>query len=190
MEEAVLPTFGNLAVLNIGDCDNDGKNEIHAGSVFVEQGKDFMSWVFKYGWESNPPSQNNQHNDQIATTTMATGSLRVTVKSNLLGKSLGGACIAAWNLDTKVWYDIQPYEPGVHRRSKLPAGDYTLRVVVERYKIQETTVTIIDGQETDYTFSLQLASMPRNKPYINTPFLQFLEQYPILYQLLERLLKL
>ncbi|GAG87435.1 unnamed protein product, partial [marine sediment metagenome] len=33
-------------------------------------------------------------------------------------------------------------------------------------------------------------SMPRNKPYINTPFLKFLEQYPILYQLLLRFLRL
>jgi hypothetical protein len=51
VEEAVLPTFGDLAVLNIGDCDNDGKNEIHAGSVIVESGEDFMAWIFKYGWE-------------------------------------------------------------------------------------------------------------------------------------------
>jgi len=52
VEEAVLPTFGDLAVLNIGDCDNDGKNEIHAGSVIVESGEDFMAWIFKYGWGS------------------------------------------------------------------------------------------------------------------------------------------
>jgi len=52
VEETVLPTFGDLAVLNIGDCDNDGKNEIHAGSVMVESGEDFMAWVFKYGWGS------------------------------------------------------------------------------------------------------------------------------------------
>ena len=50
VEEAVLPTFGDLAVLNIGDCDNDGKNEIHAGSVIVDIGEDFMAWIFKYGW--------------------------------------------------------------------------------------------------------------------------------------------
>ena len=35
----------------IGDCDNNGKNEINAGSVIVEDNEDFMSWVFKYGWE-------------------------------------------------------------------------------------------------------------------------------------------
>ncbi len=52
VEEAVLPTFGDLAVVVIGDCDNDGKNEIHAGSVAVGQNQDFMAWVFKYGWES------------------------------------------------------------------------------------------------------------------------------------------
>ena len=53
-EEAIIDeTFGHLAVLSIGDCDNDGKNEINAGSVIVEEGEDFMSWVFKYGWEEN-----------------------------------------------------------------------------------------------------------------------------------------
>ena len=54
VEEAVInETFGDLAVLNIGDCDNDGKNEIHAGSVIVDDGQDFMSWIFKYGWNTN-----------------------------------------------------------------------------------------------------------------------------------------
>ena len=50
VEEAVLPTWGNLAVTNIGDCDNDGKNEINVGSVTVYHGEDFMEWIFKYGW--------------------------------------------------------------------------------------------------------------------------------------------
>ena len=54
VEEAVIDeTFGALAVVSIGDCDNDGKNEINAGSVWVGHGQDFMSWVFKYGWGSN-----------------------------------------------------------------------------------------------------------------------------------------
>jgi len=53
-EEALIDeTFGHLAVLSIGDCDNDGKNEINAGSVIVDDGEDFMSWVFKYGWEES-----------------------------------------------------------------------------------------------------------------------------------------
>ncbi len=33
-------------------------------------------------------------------------------------------------------------------------------------------------------------SMPKNKPYLNTPFLNFLESHPLIYQLLQRLLKL
>ena len=52
VEEAVLPTWGGLAVTSIGDCDNDGKNEINVGSVWIDHGQDFMSWVFKYGWDS------------------------------------------------------------------------------------------------------------------------------------------
>jgi len=51
-EEAVIDeTYGDLAVLNIGDCDNDGKNEINVAPVFVDEGMDYISWIFKYGWE-------------------------------------------------------------------------------------------------------------------------------------------
>jgi hypothetical protein len=50
-EEAVLPTWGGLAVTCIGDCDNDGKNEINVGSVWIDHGEDYMEWVFKYKWE-------------------------------------------------------------------------------------------------------------------------------------------
>jgi hypothetical protein len=52
VEEAVLPTFGWMAVVCIGDCDNDGRNEINAGNVQVENGQNFTEWVFKYGLET------------------------------------------------------------------------------------------------------------------------------------------
>jgi len=52
VEEAVLPTFGWMAVVCIGDCDNDGKNEINAGNVDVGSGQQFTEWVFKYGWDT------------------------------------------------------------------------------------------------------------------------------------------
>ena len=50
-EGRIEETYGDLAVLNIGDCDNDGKNEINAAPVFVEDGVDYITWIFKYGWE-------------------------------------------------------------------------------------------------------------------------------------------
>lgn len=51
VEEAVInETYGALAVVNVGDCDNDGKNEINVAPVFVEDGMDYIEWVFKYGW--------------------------------------------------------------------------------------------------------------------------------------------
>ena len=53
VEEAVLPTFGDLAVVCIGDCDNDGKNEINVGSVDIDAGQEFMEWIFKYGWNDS-----------------------------------------------------------------------------------------------------------------------------------------
>ena len=49
VEKATLPTYGEMAVECIGDCDNDGKNEINAGNVYVDtNGQHFMEWVFKY----------------------------------------------------------------------------------------------------------------------------------------------
>jgi hypothetical protein len=52
VEEATIDvTYGDLAVLNIGDCDNDGKNEINVAPVFVDDGMDYISWVFKFGWK-------------------------------------------------------------------------------------------------------------------------------------------
>jgi hypothetical protein len=156
VEEAVLPTFGELAVVSIGDCDNDGKNEINIGSVMIDHDQDYMSWVYKYGWEPRDGSQ-HCHSDQ--TTTTAPGSLRVIVESALLGQPLGGGSVAAWSLNTGMWYDIQPaYETwGTYIRNDLPAGNYTLRAVVEGYQIQETTITIVAGQETTHTFSLRRA---------------------------------
>jgi hypothetical protein len=62
VEEATLPTYGWMAVIRIGDCDNDGKNEINAGNVGVDEGQQFMEWVFKYGWEGGSSSGNNQIN--------------------------------------------------------------------------------------------------------------------------------
>jgi len=156
VEEAVLQTFGELAVVSIGDCDNDGKNEINIGSVMIDHDQDYMSWVYKYGWE---PHNGLQHSHYGQTTTTTPGSLRVTVESALLGQQLGGGSVAAWNLDTSMWYDIQPaYETwGTYIRNDLPAGDYALRAIVEGYQIQETTITIVAGQETTHTFSLRRA---------------------------------
>jgi len=48
VEKATLPTYGWMAVICIGDCDNDGKNEINAGNVDVNNGQPYMEWVFKY----------------------------------------------------------------------------------------------------------------------------------------------
>lgn len=46
-EEALLPTFGDIAAVNIGDCDNDGNNELFAASVWVARGTPYYAWVFK-----------------------------------------------------------------------------------------------------------------------------------------------
>ena len=58
-------------------------------------------------------------------------------------------------------------------------GTYSLKVIAED----------INGAQSAWSDPLSV-SMPRNKPYVNTPLLQFLEQYPILYQLLQRFLRL
>ena len=44
------PAVGYAFMAGLGDPDNDGENEINVAPVFVEEGKDYISWVFKYGW--------------------------------------------------------------------------------------------------------------------------------------------
>ena len=58
-------------------------------------------------------------------------------------------------------------------------GEFAVRV-----KARDTR-----GAESPWSEPLSI-SMPKYKPYINRPFLNFLEQYPLIYQLLQRLLKL
>ncbi len=49
IEESVISeTFGDLAVLNIGDFDNDGKNEMNVAPVFVDHGQEYISWIFQH----------------------------------------------------------------------------------------------------------------------------------------------
>jgi len=55
----------------------------------------------------------------------------------------------------------------------------------------EVKVKAIDefGGECDWSDPLSV-SMPKNKPYINTPFLQFLQNHPLIYQLFQLFLRL
>jgi len=54
VEEAILPTQGTLAKVAVGDCDNDGYNEVNAADVL---GSPNMESVYKY-MGGNPPSCN------------------------------------------------------------------------------------------------------------------------------------
>jgi|GEM_PF-753969 len=166
VEEAILPTFGELAVVSIGDCDNDGKNEINAGSVMMEHGQDFVSWVYKYESNTELMIGSSQQifisNNNNIRTMCAPGSLNVKVRSSVLGKKLGDGSIAAWDLENNIWYDIQPLSEdpdssdwGSYVRYNLLSGEYLLRAKVEGYKAQETAITLVSGQETSYTFNLQ-----------------------------------
>lgn len=48
-EYLINATHGSLAVTCIGDMDNDGKNEINAANVWVDnKGEDYKEWIFKY----------------------------------------------------------------------------------------------------------------------------------------------
>jgi len=51
VDEATLPTSGTLAPLAIGDCDNDGENEVMAGNVI---GSPYKNWVFKHRHATQP----------------------------------------------------------------------------------------------------------------------------------------
>ncbi|HEC76589.1 MAG TPA: VCBS repeat-containing protein [Thermoplasmatales archaeon] len=47
-EHVIEETHGLLAVTCIGDMDNDGKNEVHAGAVGVNRGEEYEAWIFKH----------------------------------------------------------------------------------------------------------------------------------------------
>ena len=186
VEEAILPTFGNLAVCSIGDCDNDGKNEIHAGSVIVDHNEDFMSWVFKYG--------TNPENDKLIG--QANGRLKVTVKGGSSQTPLKNASVHAWNSDTGTWYDIQPEygDSSICSRNDLPEGEYLLRGYMEGYKAREATIIINEGEETTHTFTLE-STNPISVSFINRPisnlfikvFREISDNFPLLSKILELL---
>lgn len=49
VEEAVITeTHGDLAVLNVGDFDNDGKNEMNVAPVFVNTGEEYITWIIQH----------------------------------------------------------------------------------------------------------------------------------------------
>jgi WD40 repeat protein len=183
-EEAVLPTFGVLAVVAIGDCDNDGKNEINAGSVMIDHNQDYMYWVYKYSLE---PQKNDEEK-------RGSGSLKVTVEGGALGKTLKDASVAAWNLETKTWYDVQPdnLQKTPYTRDDLPEGEYLLRALMEGYQIKEDTITINAGQETNYTFSLKPTSESRSiafnyqsNNFIKQILMNIFDNFPVLTKFLQ-----
>ncbi len=47
-EYTITETFGCLAVTCIGDFDNDGLDEINAGSVWKDDDQPYMEWIFKF----------------------------------------------------------------------------------------------------------------------------------------------
>ena len=140
------------------------------------------TWVYKYGIEPRERPINK-----------ANGRLRVYTKSSLLDRPIKNASVAAWNLETGTWYDIQPqYEDtSMYYRWDLPEGEYYLRAHMEEYKVGEATVTIDAGEETIYTFTLNKATRSRTAPVqrpMNNLLLQILEKiidnFPILAKLL------
>jgi len=183
VEEAVLPTFGDLAVVSVGDCDNDGKIEINAGSVGVDNGQDFMYWIYKYGLET----ENNEGKQ-------GQGSLKVYVKRENIGIPLINASVAAWNITTNNWYDIQAQrgEWSTYTRDDLPEGEYYLRVIMDGFKIKDTTITINAGEETTYTFSLSPSHSNRGKliDFNNNLLVSILNKIILKYPILSNLFNL
>jgi hypothetical protein len=163
-EEAVLPTFGELAVVAVGDMDNDGKNEINAGSVMIENGEEYMSWIYKH------KDRSKENEVKFVPSDMGPGRLKVVVES-ISGNELGGGSVGAWSLDTLMWYDLQPEDSvwNSYLRSDLPAGEYLIRAVVEGYEIDETNIEVIASQETTHTFKLSTATTSKQLNMDNSP---------------------
>ncbi len=184
IEEAVLPTFGHLAVVIVGDCDNDGLNEIHAGSVMIDEGEEFMSWVFKYGLETRDYKQ----------TDSGYGRLTVDTTQAKLGTLLKNASVAAWNLETGTWYDIRPKntEFSTYTRYDLPEGDYLIRAHMEGYQPQEVNINIYTGEETTHTFTMK-QTFTRDNSENKSPvywLFKYLERFILIHPIFGRLLQL
>ena len=174
VEEAVLPTYGELAVCSVGDCDNDGLDEIQAGSVMIDWNEDYVTWVYKYGIE---PKE--------IPTKLATGSLKVITKTSILGRPIEEASVAAWNLELDRWYDMQPMDEDTssYYRNDLPEGDYYLRAFMEGYSLGEADITITAGEETIHEFKLKksiLSNTAAGRYYM----------FPILARILEKILNI
>jgi len=83
-----------------------------------------------------------------------------------------------WGDDTYTWW-FGPYTSGETATAKhtwTEEGTYTIKA-----KAKDT-----NGLESDW--GMLEVTMPKNKPYFNAPFLQFLENHPRLFPLLRQLL--
>ena len=69
----------------------------------------------------------------------------------------------------------------------------TVSVVAPNQQNQQFTgqITLCNDEDASDTCTITVSlATPKNKPYFNTPFLQFLQNHPLIYQLLQRLLNL
>jgi hypothetical protein len=85
-----------------------------------------------------------------------------------------------WGHETSTWDG--PYNSGdtVSASHIFPSqGSFLVKV-----KAKDTS-----NEESIWSDPLSV-SMPRNKPYLNTPFMQFLKNHPLIYQMLQRFLNL
>ena len=82
---------------------------------------------------------------------------------------------------TSAWTDpVDSGQPGSASHAWSSQGSYPVKVKAR---------DIPNFEESEWSEPLSV-SMPKNKPYLNTPFLQFLQQHPNLFPLLRLLLKL
>jgi len=109
----------------------------------------------------NQEEQTNMYSQQnsqtIIKTKSSTGSICVTVKHAEYKTPLNGACVVAYNLETKDWYYVLPDEDeiGVYINNNLPVGGYFIGAGKEGYTIDGATVTIKAGQQVTLTFCLR-----------------------------------
>jgi len=87
-----------------------------------------------------------------------------------------------WNGDNTVdeWTGFNSSDTTISTTHSWTAdGAYNIKVIAED----------VNGAMSDWSDPLSV-SMPKNKPYVNTPFLRFLENHPHLFPLLRQLLRL
>ncbi len=164
---------------------SDGSHTIYAQSK-DDKGAystvDSVAVTVNNGGTNNPPNKPNKPNGPASGKTGTLYSY-TTITTDTDGDKIkygwdwtGNGMVDQWDDNGGSYYASGT--PISTSHSWPSQGTYNIKVIAED----------INGAQSIWSDPLSV-SMPKNKPYINTPFLNFLQQYPHLFPLLQQILQ-